>query len=357
MKYEITEDESNRLSVLKVWLSIMVVFIHSYSEEINFTSETVALEVPRWLQLFKYLVSQEISRCAVPAFFCISAILLFKKNFDWKSNIIKKCKTLMLPYFLLNTFWIIFFCIVQNIPILKGYFSNPGNIVADWGWKSWIDKFLGVTGYPICYPLWFVRDLFVLNVLAYVIKKVIDLFPKFVFGIVVLLWIFNVNLHIFCMSTQSLCFFAMGYYIVKYDVRLSDIDKIKCSHISIMYSCFLLIELLIKDCSAGMFIHNINIMLGIVFWFRCATVLKGKKIRQLIHFVSRYSFGIYLFHEMNLTILKKICCKILPQTVVIQLLEYVGIPLLIVFCCIVLCFLMEKWIPSLYSILTGGRRR
>ena len=61
MNYIITDDESNRLNVLKVWLSIMVVFIHSYSKEINFSSETVAFEVPTWLQSFKYILSQEIS--------------------------------------------------------------------------------------------------------------------------------------------------------------------------------------------------------------------------------------------------------------------------------------------------------
>lgn len=331
----------------------MVVFIHN-----KYVSEIIIHRTPNWLQYIKHLISTELSACAVPAFFLMSSIFLFKKeNLDWKNNIIKKCKTLMLPYFLINTFWIVFYGIAQNIPALKNCFSNSGDAVVAWGWEDWLDKYFGLTGYPICYPLWFLRDLFVLNVLAIAIKKVIDLFPKIVFVLLILLMVLNVKSPVFCLSSQAFCFFSLGYYIVKYNIRVSSVDKIKCYHISIIYIFLLLTELISWKSSLGVFIHSCSIIVGIVFWFRCTTVLRGKRIKKFMLIISKYTFGIYIFHEKLLTILKAICCKILPQTVLFQLFEYFGIPVIIVICCIVLCILIEKWFPSLYSVLMGKRSK
>ena len=64
--YLLTYEESERLNILKLWLSIMVVFIHSARTEIHFRGEDVTFDVPVWLETFKYLISSAISRCAVP---------------------------------------------------------------------------------------------------------------------------------------------------------------------------------------------------------------------------------------------------------------------------------------------------
>lgn len=109
-KYILSGEDSTRINILKVWLTILVVFIHSYSEEIYMVGGNIVLEIPAWLDWFKYIISVVVARCAVPAFFFISAILLYKRDFVWKDNIKKKLKTLVVPYMLLNTFWILFYC-------------------------------------------------------------------------------------------------------------------------------------------------------------------------------------------------------------------------------------------------------
>ncbi len=91
--YQITKEESKRINILKVWLAIMVVFIHSYSDGMDFTTGNVKLE-----------------------------------------------------------------------------FSN------------FINAYIGYTGNPVLYPLWFMRDLIVLNILAKIIKILIDKFPRIIFA-------------------------------------------------------------------------------------------------------------------------------------------------------------------------------
>lgn len=102
--YYINEAESRRINIAKVWFTIMVIYIHSYSEAIKFTTGSVSINMPLEYEMIQYILSQAISRCAVPAFFLILSILLYRKQFLWKNNIKKKIKTLLVPYIILNGF-------------------------------------------------------------------------------------------------------------------------------------------------------------------------------------------------------------------------------------------------------------
>ena len=95
------------------------------------------LEVPQWLWMIKYIISNVISIVAVPGFFIIASILLYRKPFGWKENVKKKIRTLIVPYFILNTMWILIFLICQSIPFLKIYFGREESLVVNWTWVQW----------------------------------------------------------------------------------------------------------------------------------------------------------------------------------------------------------------------------
>lgn len=355
--YLITSDESRRIDVLKVWLALMVVFIHSYNEGMKFVGESIQLDVPKWLNTLKYIISNLVSRCAVPAFFVISAVLLYRKEFTWKGNIIKKIRTLVIPYFLLNTFWICFLWLIQQIEWVKNFFPDSGLVISEWNIFHFIDAYAGYTGYPVLYPLWFVRDLFILNLLAKIIQRIIDLFPRFVLCILVIMWMFDMPNGILGIQTQAICFFCLGYYIVKYNIRLSVVDNIDKYIMVFLY--LILIALDVATKSGGnvhVIIHQLCIIVGICFWFRCMTKISNAKVNKALLFISKYSFFIYIFHEMSLTVLKKAGMVLLPQTTLFQVLEYFLIPVVIFSCCIVAGFLLEKFLPIIYSLLTGKRK-
>ena len=91
----------------------------------------MAFETPRWLEMLKLLGSEVIPRCAVPGFFLIAGVLLFRKPFTWKDNMKKKCRSLAVPYLLLNTLWIMFYILCQSIPATAAFFSKER--ILDWG--------------------------------------------------------------------------------------------------------------------------------------------------------------------------------------------------------------------------------
>lgn len=101
--YVMTSEESERINVLKVWMCIFVLFIHAYSINVERFGNTLTYV----LYQITFLVSRIICDCAVPVFMIISAILLYRKPIRYFDNCCKKVKTLLKPYLIFNTLYLV----------------------------------------------------------------------------------------------------------------------------------------------------------------------------------------------------------------------------------------------------------
>lgn len=359
--YFIGADESERMRIIKIWFTVMVVFIHSYTEEVDFTAGTLVLDVPVWLDWLKYILSQVVARCAVPGFFLLSGILLYRRDFTWRGNLRKKVNTLLIPYLLANTAWIVIYYTAQHIPAFSGYFSKPRNIVADWSLLRWVDAYIGFLpdaagGHmPIVYPLWFIRDLMVLNILAPALKKLIDLFPRVILLALAAAMVFNANTHIPILNRDSLVFFSLGYYLVKYNVHLTDVDRLDPVLLAGTYGISVALECVMRDSPWQYLARLFSIILGIAFFFRFTTTHKSHAWKKRLLSLAGYAMPIYLLHEMNLSVLKKLLVRLLPTNAFFQVLEYFGIPAIIISLCIAISWMLRHFTPWLYRLLIGGR--
>lgn len=352
--YQIDKRLSDRINIIKIIAIIMVVFIHSYAEDISFADTSVVLSTPNWLSSIKIIISQVISRIAVPLFFLISSFLLYKKEFRWKDNTVKKIKTILLPYLIWNTLWIIIYAIAQSLSFTAPYFSSPDKYIFNFGIEQWIDAYFGIINIntPFVYPLWFLRDLFILNCFSVVIKCLVDKFPKIVLSALIITWFANISIPI--MEYQSIVFFILGYYIVKYQLKIDTIDNINGYLISAIYVIFIFLDLLFG--SSIPIIHKMCVCIGIVAVIKLSNlIVNSDKIKTFFLKISKYTFIIYAFHEMNLRIFRKLVTKILPQTSIIQLAEYIFIPIIIISGCILFGYLLNKYLHKFYIIATGSR--
>lgn len=358
----IPSEESDRISILKVWLSIMVVFVHSYGANVNYVGGTVIYSIPAWLDMIEYTLSEVICRSAVNSFFFLSAYLLYRKPFLWKQNIRKKTRTLLAPYFIMNFLWILIFFVAQQIPALSSLFSDKKNIVTNWNLTEWISRFFGFPSsmYPMLYPLWFIRDLFVLNLLSFVFEWVVNKLGHFSIALFVLLWLLISipSPYSYILNIQSICFWGMGCYFAQRRINLSSLDKYKVIIFTgyiclVVLYCFLLYS---YGTSFRTIVYRICTMTGVAFWFVCATKIKGK-IKPIILYISRFSFCIFIFHEANLTISRKLITRIMPQTTVSALFLYFGVSAIIIVFCILAGIILEKHTPKIYKIITGGHNR
>ena len=230
--YTIQKKESEAINILRVIFTVMVVYIHSH------VGAATILDQSQWVYGLEYVISESICRCAVPGFFLISAILLYRKPFLWKENLKKKIRGILIPYIVMNTFWILFFLITKKITVLSAFFNTSASDIYNWGIREWLNAYLGFDGLPVLGQTWFLRDLFVVNVLAVLLKKIIDKIPRLWIVIISLLWILNFEIPVFCISIRAVYFFSLGYYIVKYDIHVKEVKRIPSYILSIAYSDF-----------------------------------------------------------------------------------------------------------------------
>ena len=127
---QMTKEESDRIRIVKWMAIVMVVFLHAYTTEVSFADGKNTAALPQWLMLLETGVSQIIARCAVPIFFLLSAVLLFRGDHTYGEMIRKKIKTLLVPYLIWNTFWILVFIALQSLPFTAPYFSGSNTVYA-----------------------------------------------------------------------------------------------------------------------------------------------------------------------------------------------------------------------------------
>ena len=96
--------------------SLLVIYIHNNRSKIKFSDAVIKFDIPVWFEYLKYLVSVVIPKNAVPGFFLIASILLYKSDFKWMDNIKKKFRSLIIPYIIMNSFWVLAYAIFQKIP-------------------------------------------------------------------------------------------------------------------------------------------------------------------------------------------------------------------------------------------------
>ena len=160
------------IDAMKALSTIMVVYIHSHNI-VNYAGMESRNTV---IQLVSVLTG-----AGVPAFFLISAYLTKKSAKPYKENIKKKVKTLLLPYLL----WILIYVMLEVVgnKVLPTAFSD----VTKWSGVDWIKNLVGIPFVepPIYSPLWFVRDLFVLNLIAPVFELIINRTPHYITLIII----------------------------------------------------------------------------------------------------------------------------------------------------------------------------
>lgn len=184
------------IDAIKALSTIMVVYIHSHNI-VNYAGVENRNTV---IQLVSVLTG-----AGVPAFFLISAYLMKKSINSYKENIKKKVKTLLLPYLL----WILIYVTLEMVgnKVLPTAFSD----VTKWSGVDWIKNLVGTPFVepPIYSPLWFVRDLFVLNLIAPVFELIINRIPHYITLIIIGGWYLPLPGYF----RQAICFFMLGLFM------------------------------------------------------------------------------------------------------------------------------------------------
>ncbi|MBQ6449368.1 acyltransferase [bacterium] len=352
----ISSELSKRITVMRVVLLVLVIFVHNSVSVINFSSGTVSYAVPLFIDKIRILFTSIFGNIAVPMFFFLSGLLHFTKKRSYWLTLKKKVKTLLIPYLLWNFLLIVFYLIGQHLPFSQGLFGNAMNDFSRFTWIDWLDCFVGKftvrAPYPILVPMWFIRDLMIVNLLYPIIEKLIDKLPLSSLLVMLFLWLMGIDLTI--VSPVALLFFSLGYYVVKHPNWLKVIDRVNCVDILPIYVLGCILQL------AGYYqwplSSSCNLFLGCLIVFKLSLPLvKSAKTVANFTFLNQYNFWIFALHSTVLAILQKLYVKFLPVNGYYMLLEYFLLVAVTIIICLISGIVCKKMLPRIFKILTGGR--
>ena len=358
---------SNKLRNLSFLLMILVAFIHGYNVNLKF-SDGEQFSPALWLQFVEGFVSDGICRVAVPMFFAISGYLV-TQSLNGKFNVSvywrilrKRFSSLLVPYLAVSAIGIATVVVLQLIPFSRPFFNNfnlQSTSFSKWIW-IWLVS-------PVPYQLWFLRFLciyFLLYPFIYFLAK----YLKLIYILALLYWWSSFGLQqqfgVSKIEVEGLLFFSIGVFAATSQIdllyRLPSKTFFLLMAVWILWVGYRTVINIVPELFDHYAVHYHLIgftSLGFVlFWFLYDEIEPAIYQSKWIKAYANYSIGIFLFHEPCLTIVKKILVRIGASNDVTLLLTFVLAPVLGFGFGLLISRLMFRFIPGLYSFLTGNRK-
>ncbi|MBQ7896482.1 MAG: acyltransferase family protein [Oscillospiraceae bacterium] len=208
---------------------------------------------------------------------------------------------------------------------------------------------------PFLYPLWYLRDLLILNFLAAIIWKLVDKLPEIMLIGALSLWICYSIPNCAVPDYQAIAFWIFGAYLVKRNISLELLDKIPAWLLGTALVLCIWRYMQFRYVDEFLPLFNVCISLSLCFSFVLSGRIKAGKLKNALLKLSAYSFSIYLFHEFTLLLFRKVAASVFPLSDISQFLQYMLIPFVVSAFCVILSIILKKLMPRFYAILVGGR--
>ena len=298
----IKQIQSQAIEIVRFPLAVMVVCIHTYFiESLNLQGTEITMEgwvAPVVISLF----SISLSHVAVPMFFVISGYLYFLNinNLGWDTYLSKTKKrlfTILVPYLS----WNIIALMIS--PSLLSGLSLYHVLIGFWGQGEGLFPWNG--------PLWFLRDLMIVQLLTPLIYITIKKINYWFVSLLLLLLILGVlpTVTSFGFSTESLVYFSIGAYLGIFHKEFYSELYSKRKVIFKVYLILILVDwYLVSTKNLGFqtlfqplsnYIHSITIMFGIPSLFLFASKLaKPQKFASQWKKFASASMIIFCMHRL-----------------------------------------------------------
>lgn len=365
------EIRTQALDLLRFPLAVVIVSIHvliSIEGDILSLQQSVGgnfvLSEGLWLFVKAFLARQ-----SVPIYFFISGFVFFIGLQSWdKSRYTNKLKnrknSLLVPYLLWNSLMLVTTLLAMSLfpdamTSQGGKFSVISLLSVYWQYDGILTGSVP-SSYPIDYPLWFVRDLMILVLLAPLIYKSIKKFGKAIVVLFTIAWVILKFVHIEIIpSIDGLVFFSFGAYM---SISGKDMIVEFGKHKRLAAFTFLILGVV------HMYVHFKGltdlitivkmpmIFAGLYFAYNVAAwlIISGKA--KVNKFLSSSSFFIYVSHALICSKVLLACKKILsPSSDVMLVICYLLSIVLTVIILLLGFKLMSKFTPKLLSVLAGRK--
>lgn len=360
---------SSIIKFLRFPLIVMVVMIHSHFKVVSMGGVDYVFdlkEFPIYCNV-SFLLSKLMASIAVPIFYVFSGYLFFKNTAnDYIEKLRKRVRTLLIPYIFWNIVVVVFYFLAQIF--MPSMVSGNNKLIVDYNAIDWFKVFWNYKDeMPICYQLWFIRDLMVVVLMSpiiyFAIKK--SVFTILVIGII---WLHGITTGICGVDIAAIFFFALGsiFSIHKYDF-INFCKKIKIAGY-IMSLLLIIIEVFIYNKRGSLdllFVDTQSIMLYklctlslMISCMNITIVIIQKRLLKINNFLYESNFFIYVCHALPLTLLLKLMIRFVNPTSDVQaIFIYFAVIVITIILCLMLFSLMRKILPRFTAFILGNRTR
>jgi hypothetical protein len=348
---------SAKLQILSGVAIFMIVSLHGMNVESASIAGTA--DVPT-AHLIQDLLATWLLRSGFPLLSFISGFLFFLTwRGDWnglKRKLGSRVMTVLVPFVTVSYATIVVYALIQALaPGIVEFARGP---IAEWGPVDWL--YNGLVQ-PLNYPIYFLRDVYVVFVVAACLSlwlrhKVAGLG---LLALLVVIWWLRIPL--WPINYRILTFFCIGAWVAIH--QSDDLHR----RIPAMFG-FGLLFVSIGSGIAGAFLSwhghawaprdmaNVTVLSGVLaIWILYDHLLNQAAIRWLL-VVTIFNFPIFLLHNPVVNVAKRIGQRVLPESPWMDLLLFLVQPFAVCFLLACVAFAAGRLLPAPWSILTGGRQ-
>ena len=384
-----TNDEllSKTISYLRFPLTVGVVFIHFNLAKNGFSMHGVkyGLNNPEWYYYIINFFSEVLPRIGVPLFFLISGFLFFyRKEFNgaiYRNKLRTRATTLMLPFFLWNIIAVLINA-SHKLPFLSSIFTNASKtsivITSERIFNTFFANFknegifvtptiedamteVSKNPFPIDVPMWYVRDLIVMVILAPVIYWFIKKCGKWFIILLGIVWYF-IRPILFpdggypVLFFTAAFFFSCGAYFSINRKSFVDIMR-KVKWFPLLYLLLAVVDTFTKKEDYNIYIHKAGILIGVASAVIVTSYLIEKGRVKVNMTLANCSFFVFALHTLIMHDIGKVFFTILhlPDNTYAMLFMYFLVPTITISLCVFIYIFLKRFLPTVCNVLTGGR--
>lgn len=351
-KEKIQQSFSNKVTWVSFMMCIFVIYIHA-----NNLKNVGLLEAET---SFDWILTRFMSNCigdiAVPFFFILSGFRFFRFDIHEKNSIcivkskmIRRIRTVLIPYLIWNTLGMLYYVVVTRIPFVLKIMNVPEVVEI-----SGSNIIRGILLHEYYFPFWYLHDLIVLVCLSPIFLKILKIrhlaiCVLTIAGIMCCIEFpaYKENVQVYLFRFTSIFFFLLGGFIGCYCREWFE-DMTRCNDCYIAVGV-LSVSVIVRYVGIPVVESAILLITPLAMW-RAANLIRIPRIKWFY----KQSFFIYAVHVIPATVIMKILAKISGggYSAAIAYLVTPWVTLAIIY---VMAKILLKVCPKLYFILCGGR--
>ena len=353
---------------------LLLVVVHGYNLEVRYLQPwTIPGEPMTFTAFFEYLFANALLRFRIPMLFIISGYLFaMHDDVPYGKRILKRTRTLLLPYVLWSAVSLLFVMMLEFTATGRELLVNTRFMQAD-EHRFFLSQYtIGETigrwlfG-PPAYQLWFIRSLFMYNVLAPLLTIAVlhRIGRWFFFVFAGLFWL--TPIHIFFIEGEGLLFFSLGLLMRKQNFDLDGAPPVMSTGVwGMVFGAAGIAKTVLAFTGPALLgmatepvlllLHKITVASGLVFmWSASSGIARWCMEQHWFVRSSAFSFFLYAMHAPFIVFAIEMMFRLFGHPWWLRSVGFVALPAMIVLFCIGTGALVRRISPTAYGWLTGGR--